>query len=148
MPPLFKTVPQTKLECDGSKDFKCNVDEVQTVGHNNDLMVECMNTDPTDPNKPDGSFELKEGVFGEKSKAKFPVIYMGNKPLVVCKGAFEKPKDDSPDTSKTSADLFCKGAGFSGAVDKDFAKEDKKISRMDLMKAAKDGLTFLGSVPE
>lgn len=84
---------------------------MQTVGHNNDLMVECMNTDPTDPNKPDGSFELKEGVFGEKSKAKLPVMYFANKPHVVCASAFEAPKDQSPDTSKTNADLFCKGSG-------------------------------------
>lgn len=74
MPPLFKTIPQVKLTCDGSKDFKCNLEEVKIAGHNNDLKVECMNVDPTDPNKPDGSFELTDKLFGDKSKSKFPVM--------------------------------------------------------------------------
>jgi len=73
-PPLHSSVPQVKLECDGTKDFKCKVEDVQTVGHNNDLKVECMNIDPTDPNKPDGKFELLDNVFGDKSKSLFPVM--------------------------------------------------------------------------
>jgi len=51
-------VPQTGLQCDGSKDFKCNIQEITTISHLNDLYVECMNIDPTDPNKEEGSFEL------------------------------------------------------------------------------------------
>jgi len=34
------------------------IKEINTVSHMNDLYVECMNVDPTDPNKEEGSFEL------------------------------------------------------------------------------------------
>lgn len=67
-PAVERTVPQIKLECDGSKDFRCNQAEVQTASHNNDLHVMCMNIDPTDPNKPDGTFLLSKTVFGEDGK--------------------------------------------------------------------------------
>jgi hypothetical protein len=61
-------VPQTGLQCDGSKDFKCNIKEITTISHGNDLYVECMNIDPTDPNKEEGSFAFDQNIFGEENK--------------------------------------------------------------------------------
>jgi len=67
-PPLGNTVGQIKLQCDGTKNFACNQEEVTSVSHNNDLNVQCMNIDPTDPNKEDGTYLLSKTVFGEAGK--------------------------------------------------------------------------------
>jgi hypothetical protein len=57
--PLHESVPQIKISC-GKKanaSFPCMlpVNQPETAAHAKDLFVECMDKDPTDTNKKDGT---------------------------------------------------------------------------------------------
>lgn len=49
--------------------------------------------------------------------------------------------------SKTNADLFCQASGFPEADKGEYVKDDKDVSRQDIMKL-KDTVIFVNSIPE
>jgi len=60
-----KNIPQNILSCDKkSADLDCLMQDNLTIDHSKDLMVECQDHDPTDPNKEDGTMELWNAYEG------------------------------------------------------------------------------------
>jgi len=53
------SVPQNKLYCESkNSSFNCLLEKNDTIDHSGDIIIECQDFDPTNPNKPDGLMDM------------------------------------------------------------------------------------------
>lgn len=67
-------IVQNKLYC-GSKStsFDCLLEENDATDHSSDVVVECQDSDPTNPDREDGHMEMFTPYEG--SNDNYPVVY-------------------------------------------------------------------------
>lgn len=81
-------VPQNKIYCENkSGSFGCMLEKNDAISHSSDIVVECQDMDPTNPNKPDGYMDFYKPYEG--SNDKFPVVYYNNKLHFFCAESFD-----------------------------------------------------------
>jgi len=129
-------VNQNKIYCENKNtSFNCLLEKNDSIDHSSDIIIECQDFDPTNPNKPDGMMDLFKPYDG--SNDRFPIVYFNNQIHFFCDTAFN---------NKKYADLYCKLKGFNEADPDNFAQADDQKKFIEKTKGR--GYQFLSKVPD